>query len=61
MLNLLIYLCLCTWGVQLEDNVQQLVLSFHNAGPGDQIQIIRLGQSYLKPLDHLTSPVNVVF
>lgn len=38
---------------RLEGNFQELFLSFNHVGPGDQIQIIRLGSI---PLNNLVSP-----
>lgn len=42
-----------TW--RSEDNLQELVLSFH-AGPKDQTEVGKLGGQHLYPLSHFTSP-----
>lgn len=39
-----------------EDNVEELVLSFHYMGSGDQTQDIRLGSKPLYPLSRLAGP-----
>lgn len=41
-----------------EDDLQELWLLFYQEGPGDQIQVIRLGWGIrcLSPLSHLNGP-----
>lgn len=41
---------------RLEDNSQELVLSFHCMGSGDRTQVIRLGSKRLYPLSQFTGP-----
>jgi hypothetical protein len=41
---------------RLGDNLQESVLSFHYVGPRDGTQVIRMGSTYLNPLNHLTDP-----
>lgn len=35
------------------DNVKELVLSFHQVGPGARTQVMKLGGKRLYPLSHL--------
>lgn len=37
-----------------EDNLQDLILSFHQVGPRHRAQVVRFGSKYLYPLSHLT-------
>lgn len=39
-----------------EDNLEELVLSFHYMGSGDQTQVIRLGGKPLYPLSRFAGP-----
>lgn len=58
-------LCKCTCGVcgvcmimcmwRSEDNLKELVPSSHHVGPGDGIQVFRLGKFFC-PLSHLAGP-----
>jgi hypothetical protein len=40
-----------------EHSLQKLILSVFRAGPGNWIQVARLGGKCLNPLSHLTSPI----
>lgn len=41
----------CMW--RLEDELWELVLSFHLIVSGDQIPVVRIGSKFLYPLRHL--------
>lgn len=47
--------------VESEDNFQELILSFHLVGPGDQPQVFGLGGKHLYSLRHLSWPLVFVF
>lgn len=63
---LIFYVCTCVcvcrhmhavillW--RTEDNLRELVLSFHHADPGNWTQVFRLDSKGLCPLGHLISP-----
>lgn len=44
------YVCMCTYLWKSEDNVLELVLSFHHVGPDNRIQFIKLSGSHLYPM-----------
>lgn len=52
------YACICVKAhvCKSGNNLQVLVLSFHHAGLGDWIDIIRLGSRFLHMLSHLSHP-----
>lgn len=52
-----IHLSLCTCGGS-EDNSQELLLFFHNMGPGDDI---RLGIKHLYLLNHVNRARNIFY
>lgn len=45
----------------LEENFQELVLSFRHDNPGDTAQLLRLGRKWLYPLSHFTDPFYLFF
>lgn len=40
-----------------EDNLRELILSFHHVGPGSYTQVIRYGGKHPILLTHLTVPI----
>lgn len=51
--------CVCEWqqyGRSTEDNIWELVLSFHHVGPRNQIQVFILGRKSPYFLSHLRGP-----
>lgn len=48
------HVTVCVW--RSEDNLQELVLSFHCVGSGDQTQVVRPGSKRVYPQSWLASP-----
>jgi hypothetical protein len=46
-------------GVVVEDNLQELILTFHCVGPGGLVQVVRLVASHLT--GHYNSLLNLFF